>query len=70
MAEALANVTATRGSRLAHIGVIRILEREGIAIDVVAGSSMGSLIAAAWAVGKTPTKWKKSPSGSAANARF
>jgi NTE family protein len=38
---------------LAHIGVIRILEREGIAIDVVAGSSMGSLIAAAWAVGKT-----------------
>jgi len=41
---------AARG--LAHIGVIRVLEREGIAIDVVAGSSMGSLIAAAWAVGK------------------
>jgi NTE family protein len=37
---------------LAHIGVIRVLEREGIAIDLVAGSSMGSLIAAAWAVGK------------------
>lgn len=38
---------------LAHIGVIRVLEREGIAVDVVAGSSMGALIAAAWAVGKS-----------------
>ena len=42
---------AARG--LAHIGVIRILEREGMAVDLVAGSSMGSLIAAAWAVGKS-----------------
>src|SRR5206468_5958323 len=42
---------AARG--LAHVGVIRVLEREGIAIDVVAGSSMGALIAAAWAVGKS-----------------
>jgi predicted acylesterase/phospholipase RssA/CRP-like cAMP-binding protein len=42
---------AARG--LAHIGVIRILEREGIAVDVVAGSSMGSLVAGAWAVGKS-----------------
>ena len=42
-----------RARGLAHIGVIRVLEREGIGIDVVAGSSMGSLIAAAWAVGKS-----------------
>jgi len=42
---------AARG--LAHIGVIRVLEREGLAVDVVAGSSMGALIAAAWAVGKS-----------------
>lgn len=42
---------AARG--LAHIGVIRVLEREGIAVDLVAGSSMGSLVAAAWAVGKS-----------------
>jgi NTE family protein len=42
---------AARG--LGHIGVIRVLEREGIAVDMVAGSSMGSLIAAAWAIGKT-----------------
>jgi NTE family protein len=38
---------------LAHIGVIRVLEQEGITVDLIAGSSMGSLIAAAWAVGKT-----------------
>jgi NTE family protein len=38
---------------LAHIGVIRVLEREGIAVDMVAGSSMGALISAAWAVGKS-----------------
>jgi NTE family protein len=42
---------AARG--LAHIGVIRVLEREGISVDIVSGSSMGALIAAAWAVGKT-----------------
>jgi NTE family protein len=58
MARELGNVLVglalgTGGARgLAHIGVIRVLEREGIAIDVVAGSSMGSLVAAAWAVGK------------------
>jgi predicted acylesterase/phospholipase RssA/CRP-like cAMP-binding protein len=38
---------------LAHIGVIRVLEREGIAVDMVAGSSMGALVGAAWAVGKS-----------------
>ena len=59
MARELGNVLVglalgTGGARgLAHIGVIRVLEREGIGIDVVAGSSMGSLIAAAWAVGKS-----------------
>jgi predicted acylesterase/phospholipase RssA len=44
----------TGGARgLAHIGVIRVLEREGIAVDMVAGSSMGALVAAGWAVGKS-----------------
>lgn len=38
---------------LAHIGVIRVLEEAGITVDVIAGSSMGSLIGAAWAVGKS-----------------
>ena len=30
---------------MAHIGIIRVLEREGIPIDIVVGSSMGALIA-------------------------
>jgi predicted acylesterase/phospholipase RssA/CRP-like cAMP-binding protein len=48
---------AARG--YAHMGVIRVLEREGIAIDMVAGSSMGSLIAGAWAVGKSANEMEQ-----------
>lgn len=40
---------AARG--LAHIGVLRVLEEEGIPIHVVAGTSMGSIIGAMYAVG-------------------
>ena len=36
---------------LAHIGIIRVLEREGIPVDIVVGSSMGALIAGIWSVG-------------------
>lgn len=36
---------------LAHIGVIKVLERENIPIDIVVGSSMGALIASLWAAG-------------------
>ena len=35
----------------AHIGVLKVLEREKIPIDLVAGSSMGAVVAAAWACG-------------------
>lgn len=38
---------AARG--LAHVGVVRALVREGIPIDLVAGTSMGSLIGGAYA---------------------
>lgn len=38
---------------LAHIGVLRVLERENIPIDIIVGSSIGSLIAAFWAGGMT-----------------
>ncbi|MFC1703804.1 patatin-like phospholipase family protein, partial [Candidatus Omnitrophota bacterium] len=38
-------------SGLAHIGVIKALERENIPIDVVVGSSMGALLGSFWAVG-------------------
>jgi NTE family protein len=36
---------------LAHIGVLKVLEEEGIAIDCLAGTSVGSVIAAAYCSG-------------------
>jgi len=35
----------------AHIGVIQVLEENGISVDVVAGSSMGAYVGALWAHG-------------------
>lgn len=35
----------------AHTGVLKVLEREGIKVSVVAGSSIGALVGAAFAVG-------------------
>jgi NTE family protein len=39
---------------LAHIGVIKALEENGIPIDYVAGTSMGAIIASFYAIGYTP----------------
>ena len=36
---------------LAHIGVLRVLEREGIAADLITGTSMGGLVGALYASG-------------------
>jgi len=44
---------------LAHIGVLKILEREKIPVDVIAGTSMGAIVAAAWAAGKKPAEMEK-----------
>lgn len=36
---------------LAHIGVLRVLEKENIPVDILAGSSMGALVASFWSAG-------------------
>lgn len=36
---------------LAHIGVLKVLEREGIPVSCIAGNSMGSLVGGAYAAG-------------------
>jgi NTE family protein len=36
----------------AHVGVIRALEQRGVVPDVVAGSSIGAVVGAAWAAGR------------------
>ena len=38
---------------LAHIGVLKVLEQEGIAVDLIAGTSAGALIGGAYAAGMT-----------------
>jgi len=44
---------------MAHIGVIRVLEREGIPVDIVVGSSMGALIASIWSIGHSADDLEK-----------
>ncbi len=40
---------AARG--LAHIGVLKVLEKAGVPVDVIAGTSMGSVVGGLYAVG-------------------
>jgi NTE family protein len=44
---------------LSHIGVIQVLEENGIDVDVVAGASMGAYVGAAWACGFDGQKLEK-----------
>lgn len=45
---------AARG--FAHIGVLRVLEREGLRPDLVVGSSVGAIVGAMWASGMTAAR--------------
>jgi NTE family protein len=45
---------AARG--FAHIGVLQVLEEQGIKPDIIVGTSAGSLVAALYASGKTPVE--------------
>ncbi|MBF6595273.1 MAG: patatin-like phospholipase family protein [Thermaceae bacterium] len=41
---------------LAHIGVLGVLEAQGFEAEVIAGTSMGGVVGALYATGKTPTE--------------
>ncbi|MDD4857972.1 MAG: patatin-like phospholipase family protein [Candidatus Krumholzibacteria bacterium] len=41
---------------LAHIGVLKVLEEAGVPVDVVSGTSMGSIIGGLYAIGYTPAE--------------
>ncbi len=44
---------------LAHIGVLKVLDREGLPIDMIAGTSIGAFIGGAYAVGVTPAEMEQ-----------
>ncbi|MDD3088054.1 MAG: patatin-like phospholipase family protein [Candidatus Omnitrophica bacterium] len=44
------------GYGFCHIGVLKVIEEENIPIDIIAGSSIGSLIASLWATGKSSSE--------------
>lgn len=48
---------AARG--FAHIGVLQVLEEQGIKPDLVVGTSAGSLVAALYASGRTPSELER-----------
>ncbi|MFH1457945.1 MAG: patatin-like phospholipase family protein [Candidatus Omnitrophota bacterium] len=41
------------GYGFCHIGVLKVIEEEKIPIDIIAGSSIGAIIASLWATGKS-----------------
>lgn len=41
---------------LAHIGVLKVIEEEGIEVDVIAGSSIGAFVGAFWCAGYSSTQ--------------
>jgi len=43
----------------AHIGVLKVLEREGVPVDYIAGVSMGALVGGLYSVGYSPVEIEK-----------
>jgi len=54
----------------AHIGVIQVLEENGIDVDVVAGASMGAYVGSIWAHGSEGPNWSASLAKWKAAGRF
>ncbi len=38
----------------AHLGVLRVLERAGVPIDIITGTSAGAIVGGLYAAGQTP----------------
>ncbi len=54
----------------AHVGVLKVLERNRVPIDFIAGTSMGSIVGAAYASGSTLEEMEKVLSGTDWDALF
>jgi NTE family protein len=55
MAPRIALVLGGGGSRgIAHVGVLSVLQRENIPIDLIVGTSMGAIVGALFAAGRDP----------------
>lgn len=54
---------------LAHIGVLKVLEREGIPLDLIVGTSMGALVGAAYAMEPNALALEKKVTGFLAGER-
>lgn len=39
-----------------HIGVLKVIEEENIALDMISGASMGAVIASLWSIGKSSSE--------------
>jgi len=55
---------------LAHIGVLKVLEREKIPIDIIVGSSIGAFIGTLWAAGYNSSELEKIAKGLTKHSAF
>lgn len=53
-----------------HIGVLKVLDEEGIQIDLIVGSSAGALIGGAYAAGRSPDEIRRLVKGYIASPEF
>ncbi|MCH2218857.1 MAG: patatin-like phospholipase family protein, partial [Dechloromonas sp.] len=54
----------------AHIGILETLQQQRVPVDCVAGTSMGALVAGAWAAGMSPAAMRESLSAADWNDMF
>ncbi|MBI4970970.1 MAG: patatin-like phospholipase family protein [Candidatus Omnitrophica bacterium] len=55
---------------LAHIGVLKVIEREKIPVDIIAGSSIGAFVGALWCAGYSADELEKIAKGLTKKSAF